>query len=117
MLLLDGLPLTIYCADPSRITTEVMTRLYGELSDYVHPAYEQMERRLALAGRGVFLGFETAAELDEFTDLPLRTYDVVLALVFLELGPSSTSDLLPLFTERPEWSFGTSRFVPRSSRG
>jgi hypothetical protein len=111
IVLLDEMPLTIYWVDPSPFTTEVKNRLYGELSDYVHPSHEQMQRRLALADRGVFLGFETAAELDEFTDLLVRTYDVVLAVVFLELGPSSTSDLLPLFIERPEWSFGTSRFV------
>lgn len=87
-------------------------RLYGELSKYVHPSHEQMGRRLALADRGLFLGFETATELEEFAGLLLRTYDVLLAIVFTELWPSSTSDLLPLFTERPQWSFSASRFVP-----
>jgi hypothetical protein len=112
IVLLDELPLTIYWADPSLLKNEVKERLYGELSKYVHPSHEQMERRLALADRGVFLGFETATELEAFADLLLRTYDVLLAIVFLELGPSSTSDLLPLFTERPQWSFSTSRFIP-----
>jgi hypothetical protein len=59
IVLLDELPLTIYWADPSPLKNEVEKRLYGELSKYVHSSHEQMGRRLALADRGVFLGFET----------------------------------------------------------
>jgi hypothetical protein len=109
--LLGDLPLTIYWADPSPLMAEVKNRLYGELSKYVHPSHQQMERRLALADRGVFLGFETAAELEEFADLLFRTYDILLAIVFIELGPSSTDDLLSVIAARPQWSFSTSRFV------
>ena len=109
--LLGDLPLTIYWDNPSLLEGEVKRRLYGDLSKYLHPSHEQMERRLALADQGMFFGFETAAELEEFADLLLRTYDVLVAIAFLELGPSSTSDLLPVFTKRPHWSFSTSRFV------
>lgn len=109
--LLDDLPLTVYWADPSPLIAEVKNRLYGELSKYVHPSHQQMERRLALADRGVYLGFETAAELEEFADLLLRTYDILLAIVFTELGPSSTDDLCSVIAARPQWSFSTTRFV------
>jgi hypothetical protein len=103
---------TLYWSDPSPLVSEVKNRLYGELSNYVHPLHKQMDRRLALADRGVFLGFETAREVEDFGDLLLRTYDILLAIVFTELGPSSTSDLLTLFADRPKWSFDSSRFVP-----
>jgi hypothetical protein len=114
--LLKDLPINTYWSDPRPFEKEVRNRLYGSLSAYVHPSHDQLQRRLELADRGVFLGFETADEISDFADLLLRVYDVVLVLVFLALGPSSTGDLFTLHADPdPEWSFWQSRFVPEVS--
>jgi hypothetical protein len=114
--LLDDLPLETYWSDPGPFKSEVRNRLYGALSAYVHPSYDQLQRRLELADRGIFLGFETADEVNDFADLLFRVYDVVLVLVFLALGPPSTGDVFTLHADQdPEWSFWQGRFVPEVS--
>jgi hypothetical protein len=109
--LLKRMPLhhVVPCPDDLRTAT---TRLYGELSTFVHPTHEQMARRLVLAQKGVFLGFETADELREFNTLFERACDVFLAFIFEALGPSSTGDLfVGVLDHLDGWVFADAPFV------
>jgi hypothetical protein len=110
--LLGQMPLSNYIADPESFK-QTTRRLYGELSEFTHPTYEQLARRLEEAERGIYVGFETAAELESFTDLLRRTYDVLLVFVFEALGPSSTGDVfIQVLDDWPAWPFHTTRFTP-----
>jgi hypothetical protein len=109
--LLAQMPLSHYMADPESL--KLATRhLYGELSKFAHPSYDQLAQRLQEAERGVYIGFETAVELESFTDLLRRTYDILLIFVFEALGPSSTGDVyIHALDELSDWPFHRTRFT------
>ena len=109
--LLAQLPLSQYVADPESLK-QATKRLYGELSKFAHPSYDQLVQRLQEAERGVYIGFETAIELESFTDLLRRTYDILLIFVFEALGPSSTGDVyIHALDALPDWPFHETRFT------
>lgn len=86
-------------------------RLYGELSSYVHPSHVQLARRLERAERGVYVGFETAAELHELNDLLRRCYDVILVFLFEALGHASAGDVMLAFDDFEGWPFHDTTFL------
>jgi hypothetical protein len=114
--LLVQLPLQHYLVDPDEFK-QATRRLYGELSTFAHPSPEQMKMRLDEAARGVYIGFETAAEFASFTDLLRRAYDILLVFVFEAIGPSSTGDIyVHILDERTQWPFHRTRYVPEVGR-
>lgn len=114
--LLAQMPLPHYLADPDEFK-RTTRRLYGELSDFTHPSPDQMKQRLDEAARGLYIGFETAAELASFTDLLKRTYDILLVFVFEALGPESTGDVyVQVLDEQPVWPFHQTRYVAEVGR-
>jgi hypothetical protein len=114
--LLARMPLSRYLADAEEFK-QTTRRLYGELSEFTHPSHDQMARRLEEAGRGIYIGFETAEELESFTDLLRRTYDVLLIFVFEALGPSSTGDVyVQVLDAWPDWPFHRTRYMAKVGR-
>jgi len=114
--LLDEMSLSQYLADPAafRQTTK---RLYGELSGFTHPSHEQLARRLDEAERGVYIGFETAAELESFTDLLRRTYDILLVFVFEALRFESTGDVyIHVLDGLTDWPFHQTQYTSEVGR-
>jgi hypothetical protein len=85
--------------------------LYSELSRYVHPMHEQLARRLTQGERGVYIGFETADDLEEFNHLLRRSYDVLLVYLFEALGHASAGDLMLAFDDVKDWPFRQTAFV------
>lgn len=109
--LLGQMPLSLYLADPESLK-QATRHLYGELSKFAHPSYDQLALRLQEAERGVYIGFETAVELAAFTDLLRRTYDILLIFVFEALGPSSTGDVyIHALDHQSDWPFHQTRFT------
>lgn len=116
VVLLARMPLSLYVSDPEAFKQETR-RLYGELSSFTHPTHEQLAHRLKEAERGVYVGFETAAELASFTGLLSRTYDILLVFVFEALGPSSTGDIyIQVLDDWPEWPFHATKYSPEVSQ-
>jgi hypothetical protein len=114
--LLSQMPLSLYLADPESFK-EATRRLYGELSGFTHPTYDQLARRLEEAKRGVYIGFETVTELESFTDLLRRAYDVLLVFVFEALGPSSTGDVyVQALVDWRNWPFHQTHFTAEVGR-
>lgn len=91
-------------------------RLYGELSRYTHPSAEQLEVRLERAARGAYIGFETAADIEDFNDLLGRTYDVLVVLLCEGLGDQAAGDLILAFDAVDDWPFHRTPFVEQVSR-
>jgi hypothetical protein len=114
--LLGGMPLSLYVAAPESFKAEVR-RLYGELSRFTHPTHEQLAQRLAAAERGVYIGFETAAELESFTNLLRRTYDILLIFVFEALGHDATGDVyIQALDDLTAWPFHATKYTPEVGR-
>jgi hypothetical protein len=114
--LLTQMPLSLYLADPTAFK-QTARRLYGELSGFTHPSREQLARRLEEAERGVYIGFETATELESFTALLRRTYDILLVFVFEALGPSSTGDVyIQVLDGLSEWPFHQTQYMAEVGR-
>jgi hypothetical protein len=114
--LLAHMPLSRYLGDPEAFKQETR-RLYGELSRFTHPTHEQLAQQLDEADRGIYVGFETAAELESFTDLLRRTYDILLVFVFEALGPTSTGDVYTqALDDWAEWPFHATTYTPEVSR-
>lgn len=67
--------------------------LYGKLSQIVHPTPAQLQRRLTQSAQGIYIGFETPAELDDFAQMQLEVYDIALWCIFDALGPGLTGDV------------------------
>jgi hypothetical protein len=113
--LLGEIPFALV-TDRSRFTQEVK-RLYSELSRYTHPSHEQLVRRLEQSERGIYIGFETASELEAFNELLKRAYDILLVFVFEALGADSTGDVfINVIDERDDWPFTATTFLPEVSR-
>jgi len=92
--------------------------LYGRLSQVVHPTPAQLRTRLEQSARGVYLGFETPAELREFAELQLEVYDIALWCVFDSLGPGLTGDLfINVFDDVLWWPYHHSPLAYSISRG
>jgi hypothetical protein len=114
--LLSQMPLSLYLSNPAQFK-RATTLLYGELSRFTHPTHDQLAQRLEQAEHGIYLGFETAAELESFNDLLRRTYDTLLVYLFEALGPDSTGDVfIQVLDERADWPFHATRFIPEVSR-
>lgn len=83
-----------------------LVELYALTSQYVHPRPLQLEERLARHDRGIFIGFETPAELREVVVLAARVYDLALCCVFHALGQGMTGDLfVHVFDEMIWWPY------------
>lgn len=81
-------------------------RLYGRLSEVVHPTPAQFQARLSRSAQGNYIGFESLAELREIADLQLQVYDIALKCVFDALGPGLTGDLfIHVFDDLLWWPF------------
>src|SRR5262249_23997327 len=114
--LLAQMPLSHYLSDPESFK-QTTRRLYGELSKSTHPTHEQLARRLEEAELGIYIGFETAAELESFTKLLRRAYDILLVFVFEALGPSSTGDVyIHALDDWADWPFHDTPYTAEVGR-
>jgi hypothetical protein len=91
--------------------------LYSSTSQYVHPSAHSLHARLERAGRGAYIGFESAHDLREVTELAVRVYDVALCCVFTGLGPGLTGDLLlGTFEDMVWWPYHYTPLMASMSR-
>ena len=85
---------------------------YAELCRYVHRSPAQIRETLRAFEDGVFLGFETADQLDAFVKLLARVYDLLLVMHFNALGMSLTGDVfVHILDEDEKWPFHKTKFV------
>jgi hypothetical protein len=84
---------------------------YGDLSEYVHLSDAQVAEHIAAIERSSFVGYESAADIEAFTDLLTRVDDLLIVFALLALGPSSAADLVEVATGRPGWTFNSTPFV------
>jgi hypothetical protein len=85
---------------------------YSDLCKYVHRSPQQIRETLLQFERGIFLGFETADQLEVFVRLLARVYDLLLVMHFNALGMALTGDVFVHALDSDEkWPFHKTKFV------
>lgn len=95
-------------ADPhAEKVVQKLLAAYSRACEYVHPSVRQIEERLRLAEKGVWPGFETAAELRQSNDEVFEGFSLVLVLLFEAIGGSFACDIWETagLSDRDDWVF------------
>ncbi len=77
----------------------------------MHLSDAQVKEHVDAIERGAFLGFESAEDIDRFTDLLVQVDDMLIVFVLLALGPESAAELAGAAMTRSDWTFGSTCFV------
>jgi len=98
--------------DENKLFMDDIRGTYSELCKYVHRSPQQIQETLGQINRGIFLGFETADELQLFVRLLARAYDLILVMHFNALGMALTGDVFTrVLDQNREWPFHRTKFV------
>lgn len=108
----DDFRLCQFTDDENKAFMDDVRRTYAELCKYVHRSPQQIQETLLQFERGIFLGFETADQLEAFVRLLARVYDLLLVMHFNALGMALTGDVfVRVLDSDAKWPFHKTKFV------
>lgn len=99
-------PSHLIAADTRSQLLSALGRLYGRLSEYVHPSLHQAEERIARDKLGYYLGRHTSKDVQRLTSIAVLVYDISLLFYCHPLGFSLIGDaFLSAWESSVGWTF------------
>lgn len=87
-------------------------RAYGYASKYIHPTIHQINERIKLVAKGVYVGFETHDELKIANDELSKIFTLILVFAFNAIGGGFTGDMfVGYLDEMKDWEYHKSKFI------